>query len=1547
MKGIYERFTKRTLLTTIIVFFSMISFSATYYIDTKGSNSNNGSIGSPWLTLKYACDHATNAGDVIHVNPGVYTETVQSLLRVGVSIVGEGNTSVIKSNITSTNGTIYAASGTQGTSGNQSISYIKMDGSNLAAFDGVVIVGRSNFSIHHCEFVDFQHGAVLFFGRNDMASTDATTPATGNTFYNNIVTNCAYYTTVGSGAVRIGGQTGMLIHDNVITQPDRTGGTGANGYGIKYCGGGFNRGLKIYSNTITVYPYAGTGFDFAIELWNVRGGTEIYNNTIQGVIDVCNWANNNLGYSFSTKIYNNTIGFNTLQAKREVAITFEGAFDGVHIYKNRIKNVAIAMLFNDGMVDGVTDTQSNFNIYSNIIYEVGVSGLTNNGNAIYFTTDLNLSNINFNNNTIYAGVVGSPIAGFRFTPTGTINNLGFKNNIIVGFKSAPVYFEACNPNIVSLENNLYYQNGHSNTPLYSTSTVTSKTEQNNLIADPLFVSSGRDFNLQTSSPAINKGLNVGLTTDFSGSPLVGLPDIGAFEYGTSTADTEKPIVTAFTIPSMSTVLSVSISTLTATDNIGVIGYLLTETSSIPLSGTVGWSATKPTTYTFTSTGNKTLYAWAKDAAGNVSASLQANITLSSPTATTFTFTGPSSGNANSASANFTVTPNSLFTGTITVTPSGTGSVGLSPKVLTFSNSATAQTFTIIPTVAGSITLVPTNGGTLANPASLNYTVNAVAPNAPNSVVATAGDARASVTFVAPTNNGGSNITGYTVTSIPAGGIDSNAGSTLLNHSITGLTNGTTYTFTVKATNSVGSSVASAASNAVTPQAPAANNFTFTGPSSGNANSASANFTVTPNNPFTGIITVTPMGTGSVGLSPKVLTFSNSATAQTFTIVPTVSGSITLVPTNGGTLANPASLNYTVNAVVPNAPTSVVATAGDARASVTFVAPTNNGGSNITGYTVTSIPAGGIDLNAGSTLLNHSITGLTNGTTYTFTVKATNSAGSSVASVASNSVIPVAASVIIKQGEIIPSHFTTVWQGSNGLNHMNINVVSAMLEDQQLSTNDEIAVFDGSACVGVVKLTKSIIPTDNTTFVTILASQNDGSGNGFMDNDTITFKIWNSTTQNELQVNGVVYRNDVSTWKTNGRYSPGTTAVAEISTYKVYSQSIELLKGFNMISTFVSVQNPNVSTVTRNLIEQGNLIKVQDESGNSFEDWGNFGGWINKLGSLQETEGYKIQVANNCTLQVTGKLIAMPFDISLKTGWNIISFPRTDIVNAMNIVQNLIDQNKLVKVQDESGNSIENWGLFGGWKNGIGNFIPGKAYKVKMSADAILTFQESYPKSALVMAKSEQTEFYHSSVEGNGTDHMNINITGLNNIGISVGDELAAFDGSVCVATTKITEANLLSGSASLVPSFSTDNLNLNGFKSGDPIQISAWSKLSGDESKVDAEVITGQMKYEKNASVLVKMKSATIATDITKLDDVVKIDVFPNPCQGRVTVRFSEMPDANSRIEISDISGRKLMSRLISGTSEEFDLVSFTPGLYLVKSILGKNEHVQKLIVNK
>jgi hypothetical protein len=209
-----------------------------------------------------------------------------------------------------------------------------------------------------------------------------------------------------------------------------------------------------------------------------------------------------------------------------------------------------------------------------------------------------------------------------------------------------------------------------------------------------------------------------------------------------------------------------------------------------------------------------------------------------------------------------------------------------------------------------------NGLTITSSDGHDYTVDPTihgAPVAPAQVTpaATAGDARAIVSFTAPLGTGPSAITGYTVTSSPDGITAKGMSSPIV---VLGLTNGTAYTFTITSNNAAGLSTTSTPSNSITPN-------------------------------------------------------------------------VSLAPTP------------------PSAPAMGVATEGDAQATVTFSAPANDGGSTITSYTVTSNPDG---ITATGTASPITVTGLTNGTAYTFTVVASNALGASVASASSNSIAPVAA-----------------------------------------------------------------------------------------------------------------------------------------------------------------------------------------------------------------------------------------------------------------------------------------------------------------------------------------------------------------------------------------------------------------------------------------------------------------------------------------------------------------------------------------------------------
>jgi hypothetical protein len=205
----------------------------------------------------------------------------------------------------------------------------------------------------------------------------------------------------------------------------------------------------------------------------------------------------------------------------------------------------------------------------------------------------------------------------------------------------------------------------------------------------------------------------------------------------------------------------------------------------------------------------------------------------------------------------------------------------------------------------------------------------------------------------------------------------------------GLVNGTSYTATVKATNAVGVGAASAGSQVV-PQGLPLQPAQPTG-SVGNQ-SVTVNWTA-PNDggsPITGY-TVTLSG----GVSPLVQSVGGGVLTTTFVgLVNGTSYTATVKATNtvGVGSASTASIGLLPVAGVPAAPLAPSAVRGDGQLIVNWTAP-NDGGSPITGYTVTL--SGGVSplvQSVGGGVLTTTFVGLVNGTSYTATVKATNTVG---------------------------------------------------------------------------------------------------------------------------------------------------------------------------------------------------------------------------------------------------------------------------------------------------------------------------------------------------------------------------------------------------------------------------------------------------------------------------------------------------------------------------------------------------------------------------
>ena len=282
-------------------------------------------------------------------------------------------------------------------------------------------------------------------------------------------------------------------------------------------------------------------------------------------------------------------------------------------------------------------------------------------------------------------------------------------------------------------------------------------------------------------------------------------------------------------------------------------------------------------------------------------------------------------------------------------------------------------------------------------------VPATVPDAPQNLTAAPGDGRATLTWQAPANDGGSAVTGYDYRhaegpSVPTETAWASAG-TSLTATIGSLTNGTGYAFEVRTVNRVG--VSDAVGTTATPTAP------VTVPD------APQNLTAAPGD---GEVTLTwqaPMSDGGSAVTgydyrhaegasvPTETDWQSAGASLTATIAGLTNGTghafeVRAVNDAGEGEPSTAAATPAAPATVPGQPQNLTAAPGDGEVTLTWQAPASDGGSAVTGYDYRHAEGASVptetDWQSAGASLTATIAGLTNGTGHAFEVRAVNDAG---------------------------------------------------------------------------------------------------------------------------------------------------------------------------------------------------------------------------------------------------------------------------------------------------------------------------------------------------------------------------------------------------------------------------------------------------------------------------------------------------------------------------------------------------------------------------
>ena len=272
------------------------------------------------------------------------------------------------------------------------------------------------------------------------------------------------------------------------------------------------------------------------------------------------------------------------------------------------------------------------------------------------------------------------------------------------------------------------------------------------------------------------------------------------------------------------------------------------------------------------------------------------------------------------------------------------------------------------------------------------------------------------------------------------------------------------------------------------------------------------------------------------------------------------------------------------AVPPSAPTSPAATAGDTSVAVTWGAPTWNGGSAVTGYTATAVPSDGAlptrTCTAAST--GCTLSGLTDGVTYSITVTATNAVGTGAAS-STVTAIPYPASIMTTSrlrlwldgadtttlfasaacSGAVSSTAIGCWADKSGQGNHVVQTTAAS-RASTTSLNGHLApTFDGVD--DHFALATSTLPTGTTTSTTAMAAKLTGTV------DYRLLMLWGNSAVGQAR-----------SWYLNSgplvadAYSGAPTA-SSLPTTVAQNSQFQLISGFTSGSSSISVNGLGQST----------------------------------------------------------------------------------------------------------------------------------------------------------------------------------------------------------------------------------------------------------------------------------------------------------------------------------------------------------------------------------
>jgi lysophospholipase L1-like esterase len=480
------------------------------------------------------------------------------------------------------------------------------------------------------------------------------------------------------------------------------------------------------------------------------------------------------------------------------------------------------------------------------------------------------------------------------------------------------------------------------------------------------------------------------------------------------------------------------------------------------------------------------------------------------------------------------------------------------------------------------------------------------------------------------------------------------------------------------------------------------------------------------------------------------------------------------------------------------------------------------------------------------------------------------------------------------------HFTSIVEPT-GDAHPVIIEDTIINEHQPLAIGDEIAIYDGTLCVGVTKWSGEQ-PITVTTWleVNINGITLPGATNG----NSMSFRVWDKSLNNEFLAIPT-YGERSQGVLSEGKFGedPYTVVTALSGTMR---QTIPISHSMrNIISFNVQPQNTGIDFMLDDL---ETLLIAQNDAGEAYIPDPIIG--TNTIGSVDFSKGYKVyMIGTNDDNIVNDGLPLVPqsyqhhfFQRQLYT----IGYPYQNAHLVEGVFAAI--SSKVVVVKDHDGKFwIPQYGV-----NTIGYMQPGKGYDIFVNVDQTLTF--TFPALTSNLAKTN----YSEDVVPN-SNHFLYEKTGLSygvvvtnsEEKLSASDEIGVFAENLCVG------AAVYEGEFPLViPAWEGDpQYELIGFKKGQNISFKVWKADVGKLYDIGATFANKNESGFAGGPISVAKLQIVGEQESAMPNRFVLEQNYPNPFNPETTISYQLATASKINLTIYNMEG-KVVRRIESGTRD-------------------------------